>query len=301
MQNGHGLQQDKPFAKFSDIVAKVPKSWGTALELCRRARAWTQKQLIAEALGGENVTVSDVKRWELAKAQPTLNQAHKLRRAMPDLLQYDELLPLMLRETPRAKKAVPPPPVAPEGWPGPPVSHFGQALKWARVHHGMSQRDVAVQVGVSTISPWENNPNIVMVRGTYERLCDSIFPELRLAPPPKFSARWTNQPRTKGYLISEEHHQEASRAQRVVAPAAPVAPPQANAAPSSAPLNSAGAQYGVLVAEVMSLEAEQKKMEARHLRESQEMEGRITKARAEVETASQHMRSTAHALHGGMP
>lgn len=300
MQNGNGLQQSKPFAKIADIAPKQPRTWGTALEVCRAARGWSQKQLVSEALRGENVSASDVKRWELARDWPTLNMMNKIRAAMPEMEQYDELAKLDLRASPRMKGKTPGVPVKPEGWSGPPVEGFHDALAWARRAHGISQRDLAAMVGLTNVGPWER-AGYVMIEGTYEELL-KVLPELRYAPKPIFSVKFKNQKLSKGFLVKQERLRDQERAQKIVepgtpAPAAPVVP----RGPDTAPLNSAGAQYGVLAANLIGLEAEKAKMERRHLHESEEMEARIEKAKGEMQTARAHVLSTAESLHGGMP
>lgn len=291
----------KPLATLGEIATTgkpLPikfKSWSTALETCRKARGWTQKQLIAEALRGENVTVASVKRWELAVEVPTLNQCHKLRAAMPEIVQFDELLRLDLRADPKLPKKGPLPAIRPEGWPGPAVKHFGEALKWCRIQRGMTQADLGRTFGVVSAARWERE-GTVMVPEVYNNLCD-YFDGLAYAPKPKLSARYQNQIRAKGYMVAQEMHQEAARARRVVAPE-PEAPARAEI--TQAPLNTAGANYGVLVAARMALDAEKKRMEARHMEESVAMDAKVRAADEKIEEAKAHMMTTAQTLHGGV-
>lgn len=297
----NGTQKSEPFAKLGEIAhaplpGKRPRSWSTALEICRKAKGWTQKQLLAEALPTENVGLADVKRWELERAYPTLNQCQKLRAALPALAAYDDLLRLELRADPRAKKA-PLPPQKPEGWPGPAVKTFAEAMAWARVRHGMSERDVCNLLGVSTLKNWIGGAP--MIRGTFERLCE-ILPELRFGPQPRFSARVTNQPMTKAFLAAEETRREIVRAQLIVEPeAAPPPRTKAPAAPDAAAHNMAGANYGVLVAAKMSLEAEKGQIEKRHMAELLAIEEKIERATAAIADAQTQMETAVRTMHGG--
>lgn len=287
------------FAKLGEVAVltgKRPASWSTALENCRRARGWTHKQLIAEALKGESVTLASVKGWELARGLPTLNQCHKLRAALPALGQFDDLLRLELRADTKAKAKAPPVPVKKDGWPGPPVKSFSEALKWCRMNHGMSQADLSRIVGVVSMASWERE-GVVMIRGTYEILCDEL-PELRFAPLPKFSAKYQNQFRSRGFMESQEAHRDVARAQELVAPPAP---PQAQREPDRAPLNSAGANYGVLRAEVIGLEAELERMDSRHNEEKRVLMNSIDAAKAKVKEAEEHMMSAAKTMHSRLP
>lgn len=291
----------KPLATLGEIAAtgKPPpkfKSWSTALEVCRKAHSWSQKQLLAEALKGENLTVASVKRWELAHETPTLNQCHKLRAAMPELAQYDDLLRLDLRADPKLPKKGPLPLQKPEGWPGPPVKHFGAALKWVRVNRGMTQADLGRHFGVVSAAPWERE-GTTMVLEVYNNLC-AYFEGLAFAPKPRFSQRYQNQIRAKGYMAAQEMNQEAARARRVVEPEpAPVAAPRPEQA--HAPLNTAGANYGVLVAAKMALDSEKRRLETRHMEEMLIMDSKLVDAQKKVDEAQAHMMTTAQVLHGG--
>lgn len=285
----------EPFAKLAEVAVltgKRPATWSTALETCRRARNWTHKQLLAEALKGENLTIASVKGWELARGTPTLNQCNKLRAAMPALGQFDDLLRLELRADTKAKAKAPLPSVKKEGWPGPPVKSFSEALKWARMSHGMSQADLSKICGVISMAPWERE-GAVMIRGTYEILCDEL-PEMRHAPLPKFSAKYQNQFRSRGFMESQEAHRDVARAQEVIQPVVP-------REPDRAPLNASGANYGVLRAEVIGLEHELERMDKRHDEEKKELMAKIDEAKAKTTEAEEHMKHAAKTMHSRLP
>lgn len=303
----NGTAKSEPFAKIADLadafhmappplVGKPPKTWPTALEMCRKARGWSHSQLIAQGLKGENVSVSDVKRWELGRDLPTLNQCNKLRAALPTLWNYEDMLRLDRRAEPRAKKTPLPAPVQPEGWMGPPVKTFGEALRYCRVIEGMTQGDLAKQAGLSgsNISQHENG-NVNVVQGTYEVLL-SIFPQLEFAPKPKFSSFYKNRIRKGAFLTSERLRQEQAALQRTVE--APKGTPTAPPARDTSALNMAGAALGVATAELYSLRAKEVAMKERHERELQGLLDDMQKAQQDIDQAQARLNEEAQ-IHGG--
>lgn len=297
----NGTTESKAFAKLGDIapiplVGKPPKVWPQALEMCRKAKGWTQKQMIAEALRGENVSLADIKAWELGRNSPTINQCQKLRAAMPSLFAYEDLLRLELRAAPRSTPKAPLAAVKPEGWTGPPVKSFGEALRWCRNGAGMTGTQLGLLVGClqTAISRWERGA--VLVPGSYYKLIE-IFPALEFAPKPELSVRFQNTLRREGFMSAQEFQQENARAAAIVDAQAP-RPPVAPKAPDKAATNQAGAAYGVLMADVISLKAELKKMEARHMNEQLAFQDKIKEAEEEAEQAHRRMYDEVNAMHG---
>lgn len=304
----------KPLA----VQLATPKSWPTALEICRLALGWTQKELLAKAFKGDaKVAPADVKKWESGKATPTMAQCQKLRDAMPRLYEHDDLLPLMLRASPKTRVPKPSAPSAmPEGWPGPPVSHFGAAVRWARESRGMGQGSLAMEIGISQspLSQMEQGKNRV-IRENYNKLL-AMFPELQFAPLPEFSVKFQNTIKGKAYLASMEAKNEAARASHrldVAAAEKGLAPPPPPTVSIEAIMsqNQAGAAYGVLRGELSALRAQSMKMKRdheielnalaeRHQQKEREMTEQIVAKDLEVKAAEERLDREAEVLHGGV-
>ncbi len=311
MQNTNGHTESKPFAKLSDIapvplVGKQPQTWGTALEICRVAKGWTHKQLIAEALRGENVSIADVKRWEQCRSDPTLNQAHKLRAAIAPLGAYDHLLKMHLRAVTKNAPKAPEIPVQPEGWPGPAVKNFGEALRWMRTSRGMNQGDICRTIGISNsvVSKWETDSSQRLIPEVYRKLCD-LFPGLGYAPKPALSAKYVNQFKKTAFLASKEMERDTARAVRTVEAsiAAQATGMQTFRIPviDRAPLTAASAEYGVAAGNVQALKVELQQAARRHAKELAELQEKLLSAENEMLVAQEKMEKVSHEMHGGTP
>lgn len=305
-----------PMAGKLALVSELPKSWATALEQARKAAGYGSPKMLAAALNSPRMPcgASDVMRWEAARAHPSLAQVQHLRELLPALVAVDELLPLALRMT---AKVTPKPQAASEGWTGPPVTSFGEGLRYARQKAGMSQGDLAKLIGVMspTLSNFERIPDKVMISETWHRIV-AVLPQVEFAPKPKFSTMYKNAFKSKGYLASEaarldEHRAEAAWTKVAEATPAHVPAPLPKAPPGvdNTKLVMAGAAYGALQAERRGLLAQAAQLKRNHDRELEAMAEKHSREDADhaakirdidgrIEEAETRMDHEADAAHG---
>lgn len=257
------------------LVAELPKTWATALEAVRKAAGYGSTRMLAAALATPRMpcTASDVMRWEAARALPAIAQIQRLRELLPALVRCDELLPLALRQS---GTVVSKPQAAAEGWTGPPVTSFGEALRHARQKAGMSQADMARLIGVvvATYGNYENRTR-PMISEIWHRIVAEL-PQMAFAPKPTFSAMYKNAFRGKGYLASEAARREEHRAEAEWAKpeetrkAPPVHVPETPNFDNTK-LVMAGAAYGALQAERRGLLSQAAQLKRNHDRELEAM------------------------------
>lgn len=304
-------------AKLS-LVAEIPKSWSTALESARKAALFVTPKMFAAALATPRMpcTASDVMRWEAARALPSIAQIQRIRDLLPALAACDELLPLQLRGV---AKVTPKPQAPTEGWTGPPVQTFQQALKFARMQAGMNQADVARLIGVvtSTYGHYEKASDQNMIRETWNRIV-GVLPQMEFAPKPVFSAKYKNAFKAKGFLESEAARVDEHRAEASWIAKAEHRQPTARAViirsgeVDISRLVMAGAAFGALQAERRGLLAQVAKQKSDHEKElealaqtqaraTRELESKLTEVDRRIVEAAERMDHEANAAHGVTP
>lgn len=308
----------RPLAALGTLE-KRPVMWGGALKLCRMAAKMSVPDLINKAFTTAtraDVSKGDVAKWEAGDTYPTARQCKLLRKFLPALRHYEDLLRLELREDPKHRDGpdVPPPDLGPPTkWIGAPVATFGAGLRYCREKDGMRQSDVALAMGVTntTISHWETDgrskgpQEFRVIQEVYDRLCE-IFPMLQFAPKPPLSPFYQNQFKTEKWVESREArgnqarethtvnlaiaaHEEQKRVEAEAAKPPPI---------DFAPANQAGANYGVLKSALYALQAKKRKMEDEHKAAMDRLTEEIgTQAKA-VEAAELEMMRVAGATHG---
>lgn len=303
------------------LPEKRPKIWGQALSLARMARGWSVKDLVNHA--ARDVTPAIIKRWEIGDDRPKPRQMDVLRKFLPSLHDFDDLLPVDLRADPGQKRKQPraePPELAEvpstaeiTRWVGPMPPTFGRALAFCREKAGLGQRDLALEMGVagSTISNWEadrggggksSGTQFRMILEVYEKLCD-FFPMLAYGPKPPFSPFFTSQKKTERFIEAKEQRGDKMRAQHITEEALKEAArlhAEANKPKvvDEAPANYSGAQYGVLAAKVAGLKAKIKTMQAQHIVAIERLKGDLGDAEKEMMAAELEMERVANEVHG---
>jgi transcriptional regulator with XRE-family HTH domain len=165
-------------------------SFGMALRLLREERGMSYRE-VAERVGCSR---SDIKAWEDGTSYPVgvhLARLHKM--CFHRLKHFLHLIPSHFRteEITAERLSVEPAPVIKEPErdieePLPAPRSFGEALKRARVHEGLSQEELGDMLGVvgQAVSEWETDGN-TPVREHYEKLVD-LFPALKDGPTPDY-------------------------------------------------------------------------------------------------------------------
>lgn len=304
--NGEAALTARPFAALAE---KQPTIWGDALKLCRLRKQWSQRDLINRVV--KDATTKEIMQWERGDKYPTPRHMEYLRKHLSGIAAFDDMLPIPLRADPKAAKAalkkdiIVEPPSPPTSWKGPPVATFGQGLRHCREKHGMSQADVAADVGVTpnSVTRWETGVHagepVRMIQDVYEKLCE-MFPMLQYAPRPEFSTRYPNQIKTailmeardrasdmarekhKADLVIKAHEELKAKAQEV----------------DMAPVNQHGANYGILRAEKMGLESKRQRAVQEHEKFIARIDADIAQKEEQMREADAALMSAAAQAHG---
>lgn len=309
--NGKGLVNRALAMEILKTPGKRPKTYGGALEMCRKGRGWSVPDLISHAVRG--ATRLEVAKWEAGDEYPPPRFTELLRKFLPNIRGFDDLLPPGLREDPGAKRkraAEPEAPVAPpptpDGWRGPPQPTFGLAMKYCREKAGLSQTDLGRLMGVTphTIGSWElmrasdQQTEFRIIQGSYENICE-ILPMLRFGPKPKFSLRFMNQRVTENVIKAREARGDAARADKVVKDAVAAHVSANTPKPvDEAPATMAGAIYGAAASRVATLKVKLKRITEEYMIAKSRIEGEIGDAETEMLKANEEMERVAHQVHG---
>lgn len=309
MHNGITLNQPglmtRPMAMEALREPGKISIWGDALKFARGAHGWSVKDLINRA--ARDATPAKVAYWERGDERPTPRQCDLLRKFLPQIREFDHLLPPGHRGDPKASKvAAIEREEAPAGWRGPKVSTFGEALRFCREKDAISQIAQAHVIGVSqsTYNRYElgrqaNGEPMKMIQEVYQRLVDQ-FPMLEFAPKPEFSGRFTNQIKTNNFIASQQAAGDAARRAKIAKDAieAHVKEQVRSQQVDVAPVNAHGAHYGVLKAEVYTLQAKLVKMQAEYETAKTRIEAEIQTLKEQQKEADEAMMKAAIDAHG---
>ncbi len=305
--NGVSVNEPRLTARPLAAIAAEPKQptiWGDALKQMRTAKGWSPRDLINHA--ARDATMKQVQQWERGDAHPSARHMDLLRKFVPGLRAFDDMLPPGLRADPKAKSKIVDiePIAAPTGWRGPRVTTFAQALRFCREQQGMSGIALAKSVGVtqSSISRWElgrGGDEGRMIQEVYQKLCD-LLPMLEHGPKPEFSTRFSNQIKTAKYVEAQDALSDAARAKRhaELVIRAHEEKKAAAVAVDAAPVNMAGAHYGVLKADLYQLQAKRVKLESEHRIAMERLAAEIAEKERALKEADEGIMKAATDAHG---
>lgn len=309
--NQPGLGNKVLAMEILKLPEKRPSTWAAALVLCREGAGWTRPDLINRAV--KDATKTDIAKWERGDHYPPPRFTELLRKFLPHIESFDDLLPPHLRGDPKKKRekaAAPaveaPPAPAVDGWKGPMPLNFGNALRFCREKAGMKPADVGRIIGVAqpTVVAWELEKTYSagdpfrMIHETYQRLCE-LFPMLAFGPKPAMSKKFVNQRKGEAYFDAMEARGELAKKEHIVKQAIAAHIEESKPKPiDEAPATMAGAQFGVIAAQLAGLKSKLKKLESEYLVAKGRIEAEIATVEERKVAAELEMERVAHEVHG---